>query len=76
MLGYDTFQNANNKGADQSDRMRRLVLQTPKDRFSHVEAHTMDMREVMVVDLQACLSIHCSLMQYVPTSQYLLAHFV
>ena len=39
-----TFQNANNKGADQTAQMRRLVCavvfwQTTKDRFSHVAAH-------------------------------------
>ena len=41
---YDTLQKANNKGADQSVWMRRLVrtfvvdAQTPEDRFSRVEA--------------------------------------
>ena len=39
---YDTFQSANNKGADQTARMRRLVctllLTNPEDRFSLVEA--------------------------------------
>ena len=36
----------------------------------------MDMKEVIVVDLQACLSIHCYLMEYIPTFHYILAHFV
>ena len=41
---YDTFQKANNKGADQSAQMRRLVCacvvhKPPEDRFSRVVAH-------------------------------------
>ena len=41
---YNTFQKANNKGADQTAQMPRLVCafvvsQTPKDRFSRVKAH-------------------------------------
>ena len=38
----DTFQSANNKGADQTVWMHRLVcafvVRNPEDRFSHVEA--------------------------------------
>ena len=35
---YDTFQLTDNKGADQTARIRRLVSQTTEDRFSRVEA--------------------------------------
>ena len=43
-LNYDTFQKANNKGADQTARMPRVVCvfvvrKPPKTGFSHVEAH-------------------------------------
>ena len=41
---YGTFQKANNKSADQTAQMRRLVCacvvrKPPEDRFSRVEAH-------------------------------------
>ena len=43
MSTYDTFHNANNKGADQTAWMRRLVctcvVRQPEDRFSRVKAH-------------------------------------
>ena len=54
---YDTFQQANNKGAGQTARMRRLVCSfvvpnptpTPEDRFSRVEAQSLT--DIFFIDL-------------------------
>ena len=39
MSTYDTFQKANNKGADAQAGLRLCCLQTPEDKFSRIEAH-------------------------------------
>ena len=39
MYIYDTFQQANNKGADQLAQADLRLVRKPPDRFSHAEAH-------------------------------------
>ena len=55
---YDSFQLANNKGADQTARSAPLLLANTEDRFSCVEAQVMAVI-CLIATTQADFSLHC-----------------